>query len=110
MKYVQFKNTMDSYFQTSNNTLNNEYLFDQIELVFMNTREIQEQIENKRVRAYNPPFMALLETIKSILSWENIQGVPTTKQIEKYFNEYGYDYKTFLEPLTNQVIEIRQEL
>ncbi len=110
MKYAQFKNTMNSYFQTSNNTLNNEYLFDQIELVFENTSEIQAQIENKRVRAYNPPFMALLETIKNILSWENIQGMPTTKQIEKYFNEYGYDYKSFLEPLTNQVIEIRQEL
>lgn len=110
MKFEQFKNAMDSHFQSNGNMLNVEYLQEHIHDVFMNTSEIQEQVENFRVRPYNPPFMALTESIKGILQWEEVDGMPTTKQIEKYFAQYGYDYKEILAPFTQEVIETRQEL
>lgn len=109
MRFEQFKNTMDSYFGMSNNQLNNEWLFESVEMIFNNTGEIQEAIENKRVRPYNPPFMALQELIQATLKNEGVTGIPTTKQIEKYFNGYGLDYKEFLSPLTQEVVKIRGE-
>ena len=109
MRFEQFKNTMDSYFGMSNNQLNNDWLFESVEMIFNNTSEIQEAIENTRIRPYNPPFMALKELIFSTLKNEGVTGFPTTKQIERYFNLYGLDYKEFLSPLTQEVVEIRGE-
>lgn len=111
MKFEQFKNAMDGHFLQSGNILNNEWLFDSVEMVFRNSAKAQEQIGNFRVRPYNPPFTALLELIEGVLKDNDIYNdMPSTKQIEKYFNLYGYCFKEFLSPLTDEVVETRKEL
>ena len=112
MKYEQFKNAMDSKFQTIENgktSLNVEYLIDSVELVMKNTRVFSEQIYNKRVKPHAPAFNALMSECSSLIQYEHgINAQPSTKQLEKYFNEYGYDYKNLFEPLVNYVKEKRE--
>lgn len=112
MKFEQLKNAMDSKFlDVQKNTICMDYLLDSIEIIMNNTYYIVMQIENKRVRPYNPPFNALLELCQnSLIDEYGINDRPTTKQLEKYFNCYGIDYKELLQPLTKQVIEIRLEM
>lgn len=113
MKYEQFKSAMDSKFQTLKNgktSLNVEYLIDSVELVMKNTRVFSEQIYNKRVKPHTPVFSALMSECSSLIQYEHGWNPtePSTKQLEKYFSEYGYDYKILFEPLVNYVKEKRE--
>lgn len=111
MKFEHLKNSMDSQFANiQKNTIDNDYLLDSIELILNNTYELVQQMENKRVKPHTPVFNALMELCKSVVNDNyGINECPNTKQIEKYFNEYGLDYKTFLSPLVAMVENERKE-
>lgn len=113
MKYERFKQAMDSSFQTvkgGHPTLDIQYLTDMVELTMKNIKEYQVQIYNTRVRPHTPVLNALVyECAERIKDYCETEERPFTKQIEKYFNEYGYDYKEVLKPLVDMVIDIRSE-
>ena len=109
MKFEQLKNVFEGRFvDIQKNSVDNDYLLDSIEMIMLNTSYIAEQIYNCRVRAYNPPYNALLELFNSLMLEDyNINEKPTTKQLDKLFKIYDMDYKTFLNPLTEYVTQER---
>lgn len=120
MKYQDFKNAMDSHFlDTSNYTLNKNYLLHSLEIYIDNTeRLINDICYNNRRKIHSVVWQGLQDFIMNHITYSVLYPmlgqhkknyIVSSEQIKKYFAEYGYNYKDILSDLIEQYETERKE-
>lgn len=104
MRFVDLKNGLDSYFfDTSDHTLNTQYLEDCVRLTLDNTRELYDDIHlNKRRKIHSIVWQGFIELSQDccrnihypLLGQSKSAYSPTSQQLKKYLIAYGYTPET----------------
>lgn len=119
MKYIDIKNSMDSYFyDEGHNCLNTTYLMDCIYITIENTRYLIEDVINSRRRKiHSIVWEGFVEVARSNCYYishpaygENKKDYcPTNAQLKKYIAEYGYTVEELFKDIVAQLEHHREE-
>lgn len=103
-KHTNKKITFDclnAYFLQSDNTINEDYLNEHIQIIGMNTAWIYDKLKTRRCKAHSIAWAAFAEMTNDIIRAQGYDDYyASNDQLKQWLNTYGSGYETIADSVT----------
>lgn len=101
---------LDSDFKSEwDDTVDPNYVAEQVDLWLFNTRELYDEIFNNRRPAHSVAYSAMLDLFQDVVDRYDVKVRVTSEMAKQWLKRNGIDYKTLLAPVVSKIEEEREE-
>ena len=103
-------NALNERFTDLKGKVDEDEIASSVRVFVVNTRELESQLSNTRVKAHSLAWQALVDIFNGYLEWyECKKHNLTSEQVKGWFKYNNSDFKTAMKKAVNEIEKLREE-